>query len=223
MVVKPCMCVREGNRAVLAMGLRYRRKSVRFGRFVRLNLSGSGVSLGLGPRGANVNVSRRGLRKTVGIPGTGLSYQTFFEVAWQGSIRNPQPTSVAGPTGKTQRNGHGISRLLLVVEIILGVYYLVRSETSPSSVVRETAKPARTELEPPLVSPAVDAKTASTARATPEYRAPRRAANLWMSMKSAKYKVGSKPSRLILARVVELPGPLTTAAIERTRALDKCP
>lgn len=58
------------------MGWRFR-KTVRVSRWVRLNVSGSGLSLGLGPRGANINISKRGLRRTVGLPGTGLSHQTF--------------------------------------------------------------------------------------------------------------------------------------------------
>ena len=58
------------------MGFRFR-KRVNFGRFIRLNVSKSGISLGMGPPGLNVNLSRHGVRKTVGIPGSGLSYQTF--------------------------------------------------------------------------------------------------------------------------------------------------
>jgi len=72
------------------MGFRFR-KTVRLGRLIRLNFSGSGVSLGLGPRGANVNLSRRGVRQTVGLPGTGLSYQTFTK--W----RSPPPSLPPAP------------------------------------------------------------------------------------------------------------------------------
>lgn len=55
------------------MGFRFRR-SVKILPWVRLNLSKSGVSLTLGPQGANVNISQRGIRNTFGLPGTGLSY-----------------------------------------------------------------------------------------------------------------------------------------------------
>lgn len=72
------------------MGFRFR-KTVRLGGLVRLNFSGSGVSLGLGPRGANVNISRRGVRQTVGLPGTGLSYQTFSK--WPKSPPSAAPGS----------------------------------------------------------------------------------------------------------------------------------
>ena len=57
------------------MGLRFRKIfSIIPG--VRLNVSKSGVSTSLGGRGATVNVGTSGKRTvTVGIPGTGLSYQ----------------------------------------------------------------------------------------------------------------------------------------------------
>ena len=56
------------------MGLRFRKIfSVLPG--VRLNVSKSGVSTSLGGHGATVNVGTSGKRTvTVGIPGTGLSY-----------------------------------------------------------------------------------------------------------------------------------------------------
>jgi hypothetical protein len=56
------------------MGLRFR-KSFKIAPGIRLNLSKSGVSASVGRKGAIINVSGRGVRGTVGIPGTGLSYQ----------------------------------------------------------------------------------------------------------------------------------------------------
>jgi hypothetical protein len=41
---------------------------------VTMNLSKSGPSFSLGVRGAHVTLDRRGVRKTVGIPGTGVFY-----------------------------------------------------------------------------------------------------------------------------------------------------
>lgn len=55
------------------MGLRFfRRKQLFPG--VRLNLSKSGPSISLGVRGAHVTAGRRGVTRTVGIPGTGIFY-----------------------------------------------------------------------------------------------------------------------------------------------------
>ena len=55
------------------MGFRFRR-SFKVFPGVRVNLSKSGLSTSFGGRGASINVSSRGVRGTVGIPGTGLSY-----------------------------------------------------------------------------------------------------------------------------------------------------
>lgn len=57
------------------MGLRFgKRFTILPG--VRLNVSGSGLGLSLGPRGASVSIGKRGVYGNVGLPGTGLSYRT---------------------------------------------------------------------------------------------------------------------------------------------------
>lgn len=70
------------------MGFRFR-KTVRFGKLIRLNFSNSGTNLGLGPRGANINIGKRGIRQTIGIPGSGLSYQTFTKWTDQPKAADP--------------------------------------------------------------------------------------------------------------------------------------
>jgi uncharacterized protein YqhQ len=57
------------------MGLRFQ-KRIKFGKFFTLNLSKSGVSGSAGVEGAQVTVGHGKIRKTVGLPGTGLSYST---------------------------------------------------------------------------------------------------------------------------------------------------
>jgi len=79
------------------MGFRFfRRMNIIPG--VRLNFSKSGISPSFGVRGARVTLGRTGVRKTVGIPGTGLFYT---EVAGSGrgrSRKKPGPW----PTPKPQ-------------------------------------------------------------------------------------------------------------------------
>jgi hypothetical protein len=48
------------------------RKSIKLAPGLRMNLSGSGVSWTLGPRGASIGIGRRGSYLNTGIPGTGL-------------------------------------------------------------------------------------------------------------------------------------------------------
>ena len=57
------------------MGFRFR-KSVKIMPGVRLNVSKTGASLSVGGRGATTNLSKRGIKSTFGIPGSGLSYTT---------------------------------------------------------------------------------------------------------------------------------------------------
>jgi hypothetical protein len=55
------------------MGFRFsRRVSILPG--LKLNLSGSGVSLSAGVRGAHINLGPRGVFGSAGIPGTGLPF-----------------------------------------------------------------------------------------------------------------------------------------------------
>src|SRR5687768_5971856 len=56
------------------MGFRFRR-SIRIAPGIRLNVTRSGLSATLGPRGASIGVGRRGTFLNVGIPGTGVSYR----------------------------------------------------------------------------------------------------------------------------------------------------
>lgn len=60
------------------MGFRFR-KTFRVAPGVRLNLSGSGLSLSTGIRGASVNVGTRGIYSNLGIPGTGVSFRTRLD------------------------------------------------------------------------------------------------------------------------------------------------
>lgn len=55
------------------MPLRFN-KRISLGKFLRLNISKSGVGVTVGPRGAHLTVGPRGTSATVGVPGTGLSY-----------------------------------------------------------------------------------------------------------------------------------------------------
>jgi hypothetical protein len=58
------------------MGFRFRR-SIKILPGLRLNLSGSGASVSVGPRGFHYTVGPKGTRVTAGIPGTGLSWSEY--------------------------------------------------------------------------------------------------------------------------------------------------
>ncbi|MDO4896145.1 MAG: DUF4236 domain-containing protein [Moraxella sp.] len=59
------------------MGFRFR-KSIKIMPGVRINVSKNGISsISVGKRGATANFGKKGMRGTVGIPGTGLSYSSY--------------------------------------------------------------------------------------------------------------------------------------------------
>jgi hypothetical protein len=57
------------------MGFRFR-KRIRLAKGLWINLSKKAGSVSVGGRGVTLNISKGGLHETVGLPGTGLSYQT---------------------------------------------------------------------------------------------------------------------------------------------------
>ncbi len=56
------------------MGLRFR-KVFSLGGLLRLNISKTGIGVGVGPKGFGLSIGSKGIRSSVGIPGSGLSYQ----------------------------------------------------------------------------------------------------------------------------------------------------
>jgi hypothetical protein len=154
------------------MGFRFR-KTLRLGGLVRLNFSGSGVSLGLGPRGANVNISRRGVRQTVGLPGTGLSYQTFTR--WP---KSPPPSSPPPGDGgeldgrkegmpeQTGPKSTGILKFLGALGLIvflMAMFGLVKGPPSPPPAPMTAAAPAVPAPVAPAAVPKALERTATPA------------------------------------------------------------
>src|SRR5438309_11501892 len=111
------------------------RRSKRILPGVRLNLSKSGMSVCMGPRGAHYAVGPRGTRTTVGIPGTGLSYTTYSShharraaerqtkhpaaVAARSSLFSPPRSEPMTPTAKL---AWGITLLILGLLLLLAVW-----------------------------------------------------------------------------------------------------
>ncbi len=99
----------------------FRRKKLAPG--LRLNLSRSGPSLRIGPRGAGITVGgRRGLRGTVGVPGTGI-YYTKTAGGHRRVRRSTAPLrpSYSGPATTTSYKGclYAIGVIVLLVLAIV--------------------------------------------------------------------------------------------------------
>lgn len=57
------------------MGLRFH-KSIKLGKLLKLNINKNSISLSAGVKGAHITVNNKGKKTaSVGLPGTGLSYQ----------------------------------------------------------------------------------------------------------------------------------------------------
>lgn len=54
------------------MGVRFR-KTIKLAPGIRVNLSKSGISTTIGPRGASINIGKTGVYSNLGVPGTGVS------------------------------------------------------------------------------------------------------------------------------------------------------
>jgi hypothetical protein len=85
---------------------------------VRLNLSKSGISTTLGPRGAKVTLNGKGQRRTtVGIPGTGISHTTVTSRA--SGDQDPPRTSLSGIL---RLLGYGIAGLFVFM-ILKAIFF----------------------------------------------------------------------------------------------------
>lgn len=105
-------------------------RRVRIAPGVTINLSKSGPSVSVGPRGAKVTLGHGRVRRTVGLPGTGLFYTTTTKV---GSNR-PAPTAPAATTpsaGFWAGRSPGGKIALVVIGLVLA-YLAVSSASGPA-------------------------------------------------------------------------------------------
>lgn len=209
-----------------------------FGRFLRLNFSGSGVSLGVGPRGLNVNIGPRGVRKTVGLPGSGISYQTF--TAWPKNPPPPSSTERSADTLPELRSmaGAGYSpspvpaqpegeksgvwiKVLLIAMLCLGGYLAFRPAVTPPPMAVVESQPEPVKITTPGRPSPVQ---------TPSSVAPMAPSNVPTAPPASAAPIDVSPLTLDEVREVQtwlkafgldpgpidgLAGPLTTAAIKR--------
>lgn len=82
------------------MSLRFRR-TIRVAPGLRLNLSRSGVSTSIGPRGASLTLGKRGIYANTGLPGTGLSYRTRLNGKANGPAPVPLQDTAPAPATAT--------------------------------------------------------------------------------------------------------------------------
>lgn len=115
------------------MGFRFR-KSFKIAPGVRVNLGKKSVGISAGVKGARVSVNSSGrITKSVGIPGTGISYVKTSKIggAGSGSGKEPPSSQTPLPTPQPQPNKPGVAYALLkvlgIILVALGLFLSIAS------------------------------------------------------------------------------------------------
>jgi len=111
----------------MRMGFRFRR-SIRIAPGVRLNLNKRSMGVSVGGKGLHYSVNSKGRRtSTIGIPGSGLSYQQVSTPKKRGgrqaSLPASSPLRISAPA-PVRSTGGGRSRLLWLL-FFVGIVVLV--------------------------------------------------------------------------------------------------
>lgn len=99
------------------MGFRFQKRiSILPG--ISINLGKRGASVSVGPRGLKTTISSRGVKHSIGLPGTGIRYETSYGEGRSGTSRIPQvPTTVPACSdceNRVERGGF-LKRLMGVI------------------------------------------------------------------------------------------------------------
>lgn len=155
------------------MGWRFRR-SVQLIPGVRINLSRSGISTSVGVKGAHVTFGGKRITRTVGIPGTGISFSSSTSLrqtssaaapagSWRGICAVLGILSLFGAVGFYVIEAKGLGNALLYLAFLTAVPFILqlvgRLRTKPEALV-----PTR-QLEP--MPEWVPGKHAAAAAAAP--------------------------------------------------------
>jgi hypothetical protein len=161
------------------MPLRFFRR-VRIAPGVTINLSKSGPSVSVGPRGAKVTLGHGRVRRTVGLPGTGLFYTSATKLGAKRPTQPPDPfaplaaippAESTGPTTAAPSGARGFwsrrsfgGKVAIVVGILLAIELLgtaLPSTAAPRPTAAEPSAPG--SLLPFVAAPGGSAGPASSA------------------------------------------------------------
>jgi hypothetical protein len=198
------------------MGFRFQRR-LRLFKGVSLNIGKRGISsISVGTRGAHTTIGKSGIRNTIGLPGTGLSYTSLLP--WKRRATQSPPQTRPTPTGTLNPLSMVVARMLgalAIYAVICGMIYVgwqyLKFPTSASSgSAPADSPPARTDdnANPQVPSaPVVHHKTHHPKKdasdeagveggpSSPDSQAPPTAARVESSAKSVA-PPGSSPSVL---------------------------
>jgi Protein of unknown function (DUF4236) len=128
------------------------RKRISLGMALRPNISKSGLSVGVGPPGLNVNLNKRGRRTTIGIPGTGLFWQSFKSNSSKSNTPTNFSTSLRPGSAAPPSAGH--SQFILPLGVVggsLALTFLLFAQWHETDSKKSHSEPKR-----PVVSDTSD-------------------------------------------------------------------
>ncbi len=104
------------------MGFNFR-KSLSIGKLFRINFSKSGIGVSAGVKGARISIGKKGLRETLSLPGTGLSWseQQSFKKIKKAVTGKDEPAAPAKP----KKNRKWLQ--LIWVAVVAGAFMLYQS------------------------------------------------------------------------------------------------
>lgn len=115
------------------MGFRFR-KSFKIAPGVRVNLGKKSVGISAGVKGARVSVNSSGrVTKSVGIPGTGISYVKTSKIGGAGSGGGKEPPSSQTPLPAPQpqpnkpKDAYTLLKVLGIILVVLGLFLSIAS------------------------------------------------------------------------------------------------
>jgi hypothetical protein len=149
------------------MGLRLWRR-IKIAPGVTVNVSKRGLSTSFGPRGAKVTLGHGRVRKTVGLPGTGLFYTSTSKSVPRSA---PSPVAGAGPVA-AGNGGHRLRNAAIVGALVVGA--IAAMSGNGGGPVQPSVTPGQPTAAPPLgliggggsVSPSAEPRSTAAPVAT---------------------------------------------------------
>ncbi len=152
------------------MGFRFQRR-LRLFKGVSLNIGKRGISsISLGTRGAHTTLGKSGIRNTIGLPGTGLSYTTFSP--WKSRPKQVSSSTTPGsttprPAPRPSAVGTVVSRMLRALTgyaVVCVVGYLGWQYISQASKIASAPSPAAIPTSTQAIASSQTADTPAPSR-----------------------------------------------------------
>lgn len=114
------------------------RKSIKIAKGLRINIGSKGISsVSVGGKGLTLNASKKGVRATASIPGSGLSQSGMLHTADrnQKTVNNTSERPVASTAYSKRKVGFFLAIGILIVPYIFGWFTLRKGHSKLSRIL----------------------------------------------------------------------------------------